>query len=243
MIKRVCTISSKGGVGKSSNALALARKLRDAGYKTGLVDVDVTKADLGHMMGVAEQFDKIEVTPTHILPMEVDGIKLFSLSCYPEAERATLLEDKATIDMMRQMFTTVDWSGVEYLVVDAPPTTQEITQELVKTLNKPTDGFIIVTTPNKMPVVGSKLSLDMLRFYKVRILGCFVNQAYISCPHCNNLQWFDYTPQEVGGILDLPVLSTIPFVLNGGKIEDFITLKPILDALNDNKPKISLRGR
>ncbi len=243
MIKRICTISSKGGVGKSSNALALARKLRDEGYKVGLVDVDITKADLGHMMGVAEQFDKIEVTPTHILPMDVNGVKLFSLSCFPEAERATLLEDKSTIDMMRQMFTTVDWSGVDYLIVDAPPTTQEITQELVKTLNKPTDGFIIVTTPSKMPVVGSKISLDMLRYYKVRILGCFVNQAYIPCPHCKELQWFDYTPQEVGEILGLPVLSTIPFVLNGGKIEDFINLKLILDTLNDGKPKISLRGR
>ncbi|MCK5604542.1 P-loop NTPase [Candidatus Pacearchaeota archaeon] len=229
-------------MGKSSTALALARKLRDAGYRTGLVDVDVTKADLGHMMDVAEQFDRIEVTPTHILPMDVDGIKLFSLSCYPEAERATLLEDKNTLDMINQMFTTVDWSGVDYLVVDAPPTTQEITQELVKILNKPDDGFIIVTTPNKTPVVGGRMTLDMLNFYKVNVLGCVVNQAYIPCPNCNQLQWFDYTPEQVEGQLNLPVLSVIPFVLNGGKIEDHIDLKTILDALNSG-PKISLRGR
>lgn len=242
MTKRIVGISGKGGVGKSTWNLALAKKLRDAGYKTGLVDVDVTKADLGHMMDVAEQFDKIEVTPTHILPMEVDGIKLFSLSCYPEAERATLVEDKSTLDMIKQMFTTVDWSGVDYLIVDAPPTTQEITQELVKILNKPTDGFIIVTTPNKTPVVGGRMTMDMLNFYKVRVLGCVVNQAYIPCPSCNNLQWFDYTPEQVERQLNLPILSTIPFVLNGGKIEDHITLKPILDALN-GAPKVSIRGR
>lgn len=240
--KRICAISSKGGVGKSTDALALAKKLRDAGFKTGLVDVDVTKADLGHMMDVAEQFDRIEVTSTHILPMEVDGIKLFSLSCYPEAERATLLEDKSTLDTISQMFTTVDWSGVEYLVVDAPPTTQEITQELVKILNEPTDGFIIVTTPERVPVIGSKISLDMLNFYKVKVLGCIVNKAYIPCPNCKNLQWFDYTPEQVEGLLGIPNLATIPLILNGGKIEDYITLKPILDALNGT-PKVSIRGR
>lgn len=242
-MKRLVSISSKGGTGKSTFAVALAKKLRDAGFKTGLVDVDVTKADLGHMMDVAEKFDRIQITSAHILPMEVDGLKLFSLSCYPESEKATLLEDKDTLDLIEQMFTTVDWRGVDYLVVDAPPTTQELTQELVKILNKPTDGFIIVTTPMKTPVVGSKISLDMLNYYKVKVLGCVVNQAYVPCPNCNELQWFDYLPQQVESKLGIPILSTIPFVFDGGQIEKHINLKLILDALNDNEPKIKLRGR
>lgn len=241
-MKRICSISSKGGCGKSTFALALAKKLRDAGFKTGLVDVDVTKADLGHMMDVAERFDKIEITSTHILPMEVDGLKLFSLSCYPESEKATLLEDKSTLDLIEQMFITVDWRGIDYLVVDAPPTTQEITQELVKILNKPTDGFIIVTTPNKTPVIGSLVSLDMLNYYKVKVLGCVVNQAYVPCPKCNELQWFDYLPQQVEAKLGVPILSTIPFVFDGGQITQHINLKLILDAL-DSEPEIKLRGR
>lgn len=240
-MKKVGFITVKGGTGKTSVTGYFAKKLSKTGQKVGAVDCDTVKPDLNEEFGIYEdRFKDLNFTSTHLIPIQENGVKLFSLGFYPESERATVLSDKSTSEVVQEMFHTVDWSGIDVLCVDCPPQSHEIAQEVVKAFSKE-DGFVIVTTPKKKPMTNALRTKDFLTFLNARILGVIVNMAYVPMPD-NTIRWFDYTPEQIEQKLNLPLLSVIPFVFKDDEIERHITLKPILDALN-SKPKFSIRGR
>src|ERR1700749_4876234 len=79
--------SGKGGVGKSSVAVGLARALRDRGQKTGILDADIYGPDIPLMLGVTRTAPTRHITVwkpagrsgPDIKPLQADGLSVMSL--------------------------------------------------------------------------------------------------------------------------------------------------------------------
>nr|BFE74158.1 hypothetical protein GCM10020092_074590 [Actinoplanes digitatis] len=84
----IAVASGKGGVGKSSVAVALGRELVRSGVRAGLVDADIAGPDVPRMLGLRRDVPARTVTLARwahdgrggsgLEAMEVDGLKVAS---------------------------------------------------------------------------------------------------------------------------------------------------------------------
>lgn len=176
-------MSGKGGVGKSTIAAMLAKELRKAGNTVGILDADITGPSACRLMGVTGK--RAYGTDTNmIVPVENDeGIKVISLNLMLEDEnqpvvwRGSLLSNCVT-----QFWKDTLWGDLDYLVVDMPPGTGDITLTVMQSI--PLSGIIMVGIPQDMVNMIVSKSINMAKMMGIKILGVVENMSYIICPHC-----------------------------------------------------------
>ena len=76
-MKRILISGSKGGIGKSTIAVSLAKELTKRGYKIGILDADIVAPNVPILLGFEER-PKLEYKDDRIVPIEKDGIKVVS---------------------------------------------------------------------------------------------------------------------------------------------------------------------
>ena len=75
---KLLVLSGKGGVGKSTVAVSLARALARAGKQVGLLDVDVHGPSIPGLMGLKSQ--QLQIIGEEILPVKVgDNLAVVSI--------------------------------------------------------------------------------------------------------------------------------------------------------------------
>ena len=121
-------------------------------------------------------------------------------------------------------------------MVDLPPGTEGVTKRCISHLQERNDGFIVVTTPRIESVRDAQRSIHALEFLGGRICGAIVNMTYFKCGKCGTR----HPNGDMGlvGELGLQVLSEIPLLLDGERVEDYLDLDRILRAI---KPKMFRR--
>lgn len=207
--KVIGVVSGKGGVGKSMTSSMLAVNLQRKGYQTAIMDADVTGPSIPKAFGITEHAMGTEtalypvVSKTGIQTMSVN--LLLEDSCDPVIWRGPVIAGT-----VKQFWTDVVWSDIDYMVVDMPPGTGDVPLTVFQSI--PIDGIIIVTSPQELVSMIVGKAVRMAQMMNVPILGIIENMSYVECPDCGRkIEIFGKSHvDEVAAQYGLPVLGRIP---------------------------------
>lgn len=182
--KIIAVISGKGGVGKSSVTAGLAVATKRLGYKTAIMDADITGPSIPKIFGI---YDEPEVSGDSIIAPETGtGIRLMSLNLLIDDETAPVIWRGPVIaGTVKQFYSDVVWGDIDYMFVDCPPGTGDVPLTIFQSL--PVDGVVIVTTPGELVSMIVEKALRMADDMDVPILGIVENMSYYKCPDCGGI--------------------------------------------------------
>lgn len=242
-IKKVIgVVSGKGGVGKSLVTGMLAVMMNRQGYRTAILDADITGPSVPKMFGISE---RAMATQDGILPaMSKTGIQIMSANLLLEQDTDPVIWRGPVIaGTVKQFWTEVIWENVEYMFVDMPPGTGDVPLTVFQSL--PVDGIIIVTSPQDLVSMIVTKAVNMAKMMNVPILGLVENFSYILCPHCSEKHtvFGESNIDEIAASHNLPVLGKLPVdpafakACDNGDIESFQG-----DLLKDAAEAVSKAG-
>jgi len=223
----IAVMSGKGGVGKSSVTALLAAYLRRQGNTVGVLDADLTGPSIPRLFGIS---GPVRGIPLGILPVETPtGIKVISTNLMlPEEDMAVVWRGPVMSGTIRQFWNDVLWGRLDYLLVDLPPGTSDVTLTAMEFY--PLDGVVMVTTPQGLSSMVVRKTVHMSQDLDVPILGIVENMSYFSCPETGKMHEI-FGPshtQEVAEIAKVPVLGRLPIdpeltrLADNGEIEQYI---------------------
>lgn len=181
-VKRVIAVASgKGGVGKSLISALLAVRACARGYKTALLDADVTGPSIPKMFGVHELATGEE---NRIYPVTTEsGLKLMSMNCLLEHEEDPVIWRGSLIaGACLQFWTDVVWGDVDIMFIDMPPGTGDVPLSVFQSI--PLSGIVIVATPQDLVEMIVGKAMNMAKLMNVPVLGIVENMSYLKCPDC-----------------------------------------------------------
>ncbi|MBP5730250.1 MAG: P-loop NTPase, partial [Clostridia bacterium] len=145
--KVIAVVSGKGGVGKSLVTSLLAVGMQRRGFKAAILDADITGPSIPEAFGL---HDKAKGSSAGILPeVTKTGIDVMSVNLLLEDETDPVVWRGPIIaGTVKQFWTDVVWSDVDYMFVDMPPGTGDVPLTVVQSL--PVDGIVIVTSPQEL---------------------------------------------------------------------------------------------
>ena len=207
--------TGKGGVGKSTVSALIARNLAKQGYKVGVLDADITGPSIPRLLGVKDA--KAMGAPNNcIYPVQSsDGIKVMSLNLLLEDENQPVIWRGAMIsNTVKQFYTDVIWGELDYLLIDMPPGTGDVSLTVMQSI--PINGIVMVSVPQDMVSMIVAKAVNMVRKLNIEIIGLVENMSYIVCPDCGNkIQIFKGNDTEkLLDDLQLNLLGTLP--MNAG---------------------------
>lgn len=179
-VKRVIAVASgKGGVGKSTVSANLAAALGLTGVSVGLCDCDIYGPSVSLMFGATRE-RPMATSDNTIIPIERYGIKLISMGSLLDDNSPAILRGPMVTRATQQFLRQVDWSGLDYLVLDLPPGTGDIQLTVVQTVAL--SGAIIVTTPQEVALIDARKASAMFAKVNVNVLGIVENMSYFLSP-------------------------------------------------------------
>lgn len=198
---KIAVASGKGGTGKTTIALEMARVLAEK-YSVGLFDADVTGANTHLRLRIKRDLDvKGSTIYPAIAEIDGDGKGIEYLSISLISDSYVRWGGDSVGDFISQLIGKTNWT-CNYLVVDAPPGTH---QDTVKAIEA-SDVVVFVTIPSKFAYDDLEKSIELVRDIGKPIAGVFLNFTHVNCPCGNTIKLFD-EPYR----FDLPIIQKIPF--------------------------------
>ena len=218
-------VSGKGGVGKSMVTSQLAVTMRRRGYSVGILDADVTGPSIPKAFGIHK---RATGNDSAIFPEESStGIQIISTNLLLENETDPVIWRGPVISgVVQQFWTDVIWN-VDYLFVDMPPGTGDVSLSVFQSI--PLDGIIIVASPQELVSMVVEKAVKMAKMMNVPIVGIVENMSYIACPDCGKKMYLfgEGKTEEAAARHGLSVLAQMPIdpklaaLVDAGRIEDF----------------------
>jgi ATP-binding protein involved in chromosome partitioning len=207
----ICVGSGKGGVGKSTLTANLAAALMLEGKKVGVLDADVWGYSIPRMFGLGS--DRPPVSPARkILPIEAGGVKVMSIGFFVAEDAAVVWRGPMLHKALTQFLEDVEWGALDYLLVDLPPGTGDVSMTLSQLL--PEAKFLLVTTPQATAQKVARRSAEMAHKVSLEIAGVVENMSGFTTPGGERFQIFgEGGGQELADELDVPLLGKIPLTM------------------------------
>jgi ATP-binding protein involved in chromosome partitioning len=232
----IAVASGKGGVGKSSVTVNLAAALAAEGHRVGVLDADVWGFSIPRMMGVSGQpvgFNNM------ILPLEAYGVKVISMGFFVPEETPVIWRGPMLHKAIEQFLGDVYWGELDFLLVDLPPGTGDVSISLASFL--PGASVLVVTTPQEAARKVAELAGKMAERTNLRPIGVVENMSAFVCPHCGEETriFGEGGGREAAETLGVPLMGQIPLMTGlreGG--DDGI---PIVVSEPDSPAGIALR--
>jgi ATP-binding protein involved in chromosome partitioning len=206
----VCIGSGKGGVGKSTITANLAAALASQGKKVGILDADVWGYSIPRMFDVA---GRPQVSPDRkIVPMENYGVKIMSIGFFVEEDSAVVWRGPMLHKALTQFLEDVDWGELDFLLVDLPPGTGDVSMTLAQLL--PQSKFILVTTPQPVAQKVARRAAEMAHKVNLELGGVIENMAGFVTPSGERYALFgEGGGQALADELDVPLLGKVPLTM------------------------------
>ncbi len=169
--------SGKGGVGKTTVSVNLALALAKLGRKVGLLDGDVYGPNVPLMMGTR---DTPHGNAEEIQPVESYGVKLMSMGFLSPGDKPLVWRGPMLHSVIQQFLRNVQWGELDYLIIDLPPGTGDVSLSLTQTA--PISGAVVVTTPSEVSLEDARKAVNMFTQVRVPILGLVENMSYLIAP-------------------------------------------------------------
>jgi len=179
--KVIGVVSGKGGVGKSLITSILAVTLHNMGYKSAIMDADITGPSIPHTFGVSGQPEADEVG---MYPLKSKtGIDLMSINfLLPNDTDPVIWRGPVIGGAVKQFWTDVIWQNEEFLFIDMPPGTGDVALTVFQSI--PVNGIIVVTSPQELVGMIVEKAMKMAEKMNIPVLGLVENMSYTVCPHC-----------------------------------------------------------
>lgn len=181
--KIVAVMSGKGGVGKSTITVMLAKSLAKKGLKVGIMDADITGPSIPRLFA-AEHEQAYATKENFIIPIETeDHIKIMSLNFMMKNESDPVIWRGPIIaGVVKQFYSDVIWGDLDVLLIDMPPGTGDVALTIMQSL--PVSGVVMVSTPQPMVSMIVSKAIHMCHQMNIEVYGVIENMAYLECPNC-----------------------------------------------------------
>ena len=179
--KVIGVVSGKGGVGKSLVTGMLATLFARKGFKTAVMDADITGPSIPKMFGVG---GRAQGTNDGILPaVSRCGTKVMSVNLLLENPGDPVIWRGPIIaGVVKQFWTDVIWGDIDYMFVDMPPGTGDVPLTVFQSI--PLDGAVIVSSPQDLVAMIVNKAVSMANMMNIPIVGVVENMSYVECPDC-----------------------------------------------------------
>lgn len=204
----ICVASGKGGVGKSTMTANLTAALGAEGHAAGALDADVYGYSIPRMLGVNR---KPEVSERRkIVPLDSpSGVKVMSIGFFVEENAAVVWRGPMLHKAIQQFLEDVDWGELDYLLLDLPPGTGDVSMTLAQLL--PQAKVLIVTTPQPASQSVARRAAEMAAKVDLEVLGVVENMSGFTTPDGQRFTIFgEGGGQLLADELDIPLLGKVP---------------------------------
>jgi ATP-binding protein involved in chromosome partitioning len=204
----ICVASGKGGVGKSTMTANLAAALVAEGHSAGALDCDVYGYSIPRMLGVNR---KPDVSPERkIIPnVSPAGPKVMSIGFFVEDNAAVVWRGPMLHKAIQQFLEDVAWDELDYLLLDLPPGTGDVSMTLAQLL--PQAKVLIVTTPQPAAQSVAARAAQMAHKVDLELLGVIENMSGFTGPDGERVAIFgEGGGQLLADELDVPLLAKVP---------------------------------
>ncbi|HET9301596.1 MAG TPA: Mrp/NBP35 family ATP-binding protein [Propionibacteriaceae bacterium] len=182
----IAVASGKGGVGKSSITVNLARALAAHGRTVGVLDADIYGHSVPAMLGVADS--RPTAVEDMIMPVPTNGLKVISIGMLkPRRDQVVAWRGPILDRALTQMLADVYWGDLDFLLLDLPPGTGDVAISLGQKL--PSAEVLVVTTPQAAAAEVAERAGTMASMLNQRVIGVVENMSHLvtTCPHCGEV--------------------------------------------------------
>ncbi len=225
--KVIGIVSGKGGVGKSLVTSLSASSISKLGYKSAVLDADITGPSIPKLFGIKDK--AVSADGQYLYPAESkNGVKVMSINLLLENDNEPVVWRGPVIaGAVKQFWTDVAWGDVDFMFVDMPPGTGDVPLTVFQSL--PLDGIVVVTSPQELVSMIVAKAVNMANMMNIPILGLVENMSYIECPNCSEkISVFGESHAEetakkfsIDTVCKIPINPEIAKLSDGGKIEEF----------------------
>jgi ATP-binding protein involved in chromosome partitioning len=207
----ICVGSGKGGVGKSTLTANLAAALAGEGKRVGILDADVWGYSIPRMYGLGATRPDVSAQ-RKIIPLEAHGVKVMSIGFFVEEDAAVVWRGPMLHKALTQFLQDVEWGVLDYLLIDLPPGTGDVSMTLAQLL--PQAKFLIVTTPQQTAQKVARRAAQMADKVSLEIAAVLENMSGFTTPSGERFQIFgEGGGQELADELDVPLLGRVPLTM------------------------------
>jgi ATP-binding protein involved in chromosome partitioning len=200
--------SGKGGVGKSSVTTNLSVALARRGRRVSVVDADVWGFSIPRMLGV----DRPPVIIDEMLvPPEANGVNCISMGFFAEEDQPVIWRGPMLHKALEQFLTDVFWDEPDFLVVDLPPGTGDISISLAGFL--PRAEVYVVTTPQPAAQRVAQRAAFMAQKVNLEVRGVIENMSWFTGDDGKRYDIFGAGGgQDLADRLEVPLVGQVPLV-------------------------------
>jgi Mrp family chromosome partitioning ATPase len=180
---KIVILSGKGGVGKSTVSVNLARSLAAKGHRVGLLDTDLHGPNIPKMLGI--EHERLLQYDDGIEPLEAaENLHVVSLAMAGhDSDTPIIWRGPLKMGAIKQFLSDVNWGTLDYLIIDSPPGTGDEPLSVCQLLPD-LDGSVVITTPQEVSVMDARKTIGFSRQLNIPVLGVVENMSGFVCPHC-----------------------------------------------------------
>ncbi|MBR5872159.1 MAG: Mrp/NBP35 family ATP-binding protein [Oscillospiraceae bacterium] len=202
-------VSGKGGVGKSLVTSLLAANMQKNGFKTAVLDADVTGPSIPKAFGIT---NKATGSAAGIIPeLSKTGIEVMSVNLLLQDETEPVVWRGPVIaGTVKQFWQDVVWNDVDFMFVDMPPGTGDVPLTVFQSL--PVDGIVVVTSPQELVGMIVEKAVKMAGMMNIPVLALVENMSGFKCPDCGKVHniFGESHIDEIAEKYNIPVIAKIP---------------------------------
>lgn len=206
---RVLLIASgKGGVGKSSITANLAIALSQRNKRVAIVDADVWGFSIPRMIGIDRPPVVID---DMIIPPTAHGVHVISMGFFAAEDQPVIWRGPMLHKALEQFLTDVYWDEPDYLLIDLPPGTGDISLSLSQFV--PRGEAYVITTPQPAAQKVAQRAAFMFQKVRVEVRGVIENMSWFTGDDGKRYELFGAGGgQALAELLDVPLLGKVPLV-------------------------------
>jgi len=226
--KRVIAVASgKGGVGKSTVTANLAAALSKLGQTVGVLDADVYGFSIPRILGVSGEPTALD---QNLIPLRRDDIQVMSIGFFVDENTPVIWRGPLLHKTVNQFIADVLWDQLDFLLIDLPPGTGDVTISIAQAL--PKAEIMVVTTPQPVASHTAGRVGKLAEQTKLRVLGVVENMSYFESNGKKEYIFGQGGGRDLAERLSVPFLGEIPLKTEIREAAD--SGQPIV--LSDNGP-------
>jgi ATP-binding protein involved in chromosome partitioning len=215
-VKRVVVVASgKGGVGKSTITVLLAKHFQAQGLRVGIADIDIYGPSIPYLLGVSGQ---PTLMGNLMVPLNAQGIAVMSLGLLVAPDQAAIMRGAMASKTLYQLLRGTLWGvpdlPLDVLLIDTPPGTGDVHLSLVQQvpMDKHQGGVVMVTTPSHVAVADAHKSVAMFQKLNVPLLGVIENMSYVQHGEMHLPVFGEGGGVALAALAGAPMLGQVPLL-------------------------------
>jgi Mrp family chromosome partitioning ATPase len=170
-------LSGKGGVGKSTTTVLLAHALKDAGYKVGIIDADISDSSIPLLLGQSDDdmYTYCMSIDSDAVPAVINDVHVVSMGILNDDESVPIIWEPEQIEIFTKHILENNIWDVDYLLIDFPPGSGTVNQTIIQNLED--IRYLFVTQAHEVDRLGVLKSINLVKHFDGNIIGIVENRV------------------------------------------------------------------